>query len=582
MSVSVSSFSRRYAFAAALFGLGLGGVMFTGVLAGHESFWVNSVPYTLASVWAGTAVVWVSRGFDAAERKAWLLLGLGTLCWSVADVMWLGYEIVEVEVPYPGWPDLFYLAAYPFWMSGLVAFPYAKGSRFAQWRLMLDGLAGTAALSLLMWHAYLKDVVSAEGASLLERLVNPAYPFGDVVLLSGLVILSVRRSPHRLHRPLLMLAMAFTLNAAADIKYWLDFDSYVLAGWLDGLWVVAYGLTALAVWSATLPVKLREVPDRLSSIRTLIVPYALVSAVMLVTGYQVAFGGGTIDAKVLQLGAGVISLLVIARQSLSLKELGETVERERRDLVASLSHELRTPLTAMTGFAEVLADAWGEFPDQERHDMVKNVSSQTRYLSRIVTDLIEVSRDNLERTRLSLGSHDVAEVVTEAVGYVNVAPGRLSIDVRPGAVMLCDKGRVVQAIVNLLSNAARYGQHAIVIRSRHAGRSIAIEVHDDGPGVPVKYRELIWERFERGAHRYDATVPGTGLGLAIVKGLAQAHGGSVAYTESELLGGGCFSITLPSAVSSPETHFAGDSDRVLTLAHGQGPRGRARSERMWL
>jgi signal transduction histidine kinase len=554
--------TRIFAGAAGAYGLVWAVVLFSGALTGSSSVLLTSGMYTAASLLAGSAIVWLSRHVKAGEKRAWLLIGTGTLSWALADGIWGAYEAAMAEVPYPGLPDVFYLTAYPLWLGGLLAFPYARGSRFAQWRLVLDGMAGTGALALLMWDLYLKDVVSFEGGSILERLVNPAYPLGDVLLLSGLVIVSVRRSPHRLHRPLLLLAAGTLCNATADILYWVNFDDYASGGRLDGLWILAYGLFALAAWSATKPARNQEFPDRPVSPRSLVVPYTLVMALMALAGYQVVTGDGSVESKIIELGAGVVAFVVILRQSIALREFGELVERERRDLVASLSHELRTPLTAMSGFSELLSDQWEDFPDEERRELVTSVAGQTRYLSRIVTDLIELSRNNLAKAQLSIAWHRLADVVGEAIVFANVPPQAVKAEVAPDLVIRADRARIIQILVNLITNAARYGRGATSLIARATTGGVRIEVHDDGPGVPVKYRELIWERFERGAQRYNAARPGTGLGLAIAKGLVQAHGGAISYEDSDLLGGACFVVFLPQrttheATSTPALDVAG-------------------------
>ena len=89
------------------------------------------------------------------------------------------------------------------------------------------------------------------------------------------------------------------------------------------------------------------------------------------------------------------------------------------------------------------------------------------------------------------------------------------------------------------------------LRSEHhaadeAGELIPrLEVVDDGPGVPRKYEAAIWQRFERGAHRFDTVTPGSGIGLPIAKALVEAHNGSIAYEPSDALGGASFVVKLP-------------------------------------
>jgi signal transduction histidine kinase len=102
----------------------------------------------------------------------------------------------------------------------------------------------------------------------------------------------------------------------------------------------------------------------------------------------------------------------------------------------------------------------------------------------------------------------------------------------------------------LLTNAIRYGADRTELILAADGGDLLIEVHDDGPGVPKKYQQIIWERFERGSNQLNAIAPGTGLGLAIVEMIAKAHGGSASYRDSEALGGACFSATLPQRVAA--------------------------------
>ena len=102
--------------------------------------------------------------------------------------------------------------------------------------------------------------------------------------------------------------------------------------------------------------------------------------------------------------------------------------------------------------------------------------------------------------------------------------------------------------MNLLANSFRYGgEHRLVV-ARAVASDLTFEVHDDGPGVPKKYELVIWDRFERGPNRLNASVPGSGIGLAIVDAIARAHGGAASYRRSDELGGACFSVHLPGRV----------------------------------
>ena len=546
---------------AACYGLAWGCVLLTGVATGSSSVLLTSVAYSVAAVLAGSAILLVSKTQQAEERRAWLFIGLGTLSWAVADAIWTYYDVVGAQIPYPGLPDLFYLAAYPLWIVGVVAFPSSRGGRYSQWRLVLDGMAGTAALALLMWYLYLNDVVSFEGGTWLERVVNPAYPLCDVLLLSGLIILSVRRTPQRLHRPLLILALGVMCNAGADIVYWVHFDSYQSGNWIDGLWVIRYGLFALAAFAASRPSAVPVLPDRRVSMSNLIVPYAPVVVLTVLSGQRIVSGTGYGDSKGLLLGAGVVCLIVIVRQSLALREVGETVERERHDLVASISHELRTPLTALSGFAQIL----GESPDLSRDDRIEItdiVVSQARHLNRIVGDLLQVTQGDLGRTHLNLGDLAVGELVTSTIDMLSdrAAATTITAHVQPGLTVRADRDRLRQVLLNYLSNAIRYGRDIIEVHATQTPKGVLIEVHDNGPGVPKKHEITIWDRFDRGAHANLSKVQGSGLGLAIVRDLIAAHRGRTGYRRSEPLGGACFWLTIPTSGGEPAHGDLQDND----------------------
>jgi signal transduction histidine kinase len=539
-----------------LFVAGVGAlVYFTGVIPEGAPPAVANGPYTIPRFLTALATMTIVARMAGEERRAWWLIALGSLVASSADVIYDYYDVIlGVELPGPAnvLTQILWLAPYGLWMAGAITFPYSKGSRAAQLRLVLDGAAGAISLGLLAWWAYLAEFMTFEGDNMFDIVMTAGYAVADVALLVALVLLSVRRTAHRLHRPLLLLVAAFVVTAVADIFYLLELTTYSDGAWYDGMWVAGIALITLAAWTTTRPTRPKEYPDQRTGARQLVVPYLLVAALMVLVTVQVS--GGEMDGmtKVLLAGAGLVAAIVIGRQSVALREHRELVEHERRDLVASISHELRTPLTAMTGFARVLADDWRAFDEESRDELLASIADQTEYLSRIVTDLIEISRDNLDRVKLQSSTDRLLDTVNQAVGLseLSARPG-LTVAVDHDLEVEADHRRLTQILVNLLTNADRYGKQRIHLSATVVGGGLVIEVHDDGPGVPIRYRELIWERFERGVHRFDAVIGGTGLGLPIARALAVAHHGTLTYRESELLGGACFVLTLPNRVAGP-------------------------------
>jgi two-component system phosphate regulon sensor histidine kinase PhoR len=111
-----------------------------------------------------------------------------------------------------------------------------------------------------------------------------------------------------------------------------------------------------------------------------------------------------------------------------------------------------------------------------------------------------------------------------------------------------DPDAIVQVVLNLLDNAVKYrGQHGSRIRVtvRAAGGRVLIEVEDDGPGVPERERERVFEEFYRGDESLSSSIQGTGIGLALCRRIAIAHGGRVEVLRSRDLGGALFRMSLP-------------------------------------
>ncbi len=162
----------------------------------------------------------------------------------------------------------------------------------------------------------------------------------------------------------------------------------------------------------------------------------------------------------------------------------------------------------------------------------------------------------------------------------------MAVDLDAGVTLRVDGDRIVQIIANLLTNAARYGGGKTLLRVAKDGSDLVLEVHDNGPGVAKKYQTVIWDRFERGSHRFSSSVQGSGIGLAIVAAIVGAHKGRTGYRTSEYLGGACFWMVLPDRVVSSRPHQADEvtwrpdqapSPRVLTPRQQQAGRVRAES-----
>jgi signal transduction histidine kinase len=512
--------------------------------------------YAAAAVASGVVLVAAALVARGRSRVAWSLIGGGVLCWGIGEVVWMIQKQVG-EIPYPGIADFFYVAGYPLIFVGVIVLPYLRPGRFERLRLAIDATAGTLSLAVVMWVAYLHDVV-AVGTDPIETFLNVAYPLGDVFLVTALMILAMRRSEQRLDLRILLLACGVALTAVADLVFSMQVaaDTYVEWGWLDGLWLFSYGLLALAAWVVTRPAPSQETSYRALNTWQLVAPYTAVAALFLLR-----FSTSTGEDLLLNLTTTAVAVLVVVRQNLAVREKRELLERQRDDLVASVSHELRTPLTGIQGYAQILSESWELLDPAEREEMLATINTQANHLGHVVSDLIDVARDRLQAVKLAKVDYSAADIVREAVA--TAGEGRhIRIEVDFEAQVWADPDRVRQVLVNLITNAIRYGRTEILVTAARGGQFVDFAVHDDGEGVPAKFQSDMWGRFERGLHKDNMSVPGSGIGLSVAKDLVTAHGGTITYRTSELLGGACFAFTIPIPAPDPADLLPAQVGRV--------------------
>ena len=227
------------------------------------------------------------------------------------------------------------------------------------------------------------------------------------------------------------------------------------------------------------------------------------------------------------------------------EELSKT-EALRRELIANVSHDLRTPLTMIGGYAEVMRDIPGEITEENLQIIV----DETRHLSALVNDLLDVSRlmsgaepMQIVKTDLSALTEEVSthfRTLTAARGYT------VQVETEDGITVLADSKRLRQVIYNLLGNAVNYtgeDKRVEVRLSAEDGRA-RFAVTDTGAGIAPEDLPRIWDRYYKvdKVHRREAV--GTGLGLSIVKSVLDAHGAKFGVS-SELGRGSCFWFELP-------------------------------------
>lgn len=228
-----------------------------------------------------------------------------------------------------------------------------------------------------------------------------------------------------------------------------------------------------------------------------------------------------------------------------LAALDEARTRQRR-LVADAGHELRTPLTSLRTNLDLLAqsDRQGGLDGAERAELIDDVRAQITELSTLVTDLMELSREDAPQADLQ--SVDLADIVRDALTRVRRrAPNiTFSADLRPW-LLEGDAQLLGRAATNMLDNAAKWSPSGGTVWV--SLRDGTLEVNDEGPGIADDDLPHVFERFYRSSEARSR--PGSGLGLAIVRTAAMRHGGHVSAGKAPT-GGARLTMSLPGRSSS--------------------------------
>ena len=213
-------------------------------------------------------------------------------------------------------------------------------------------------------------------------------------------------------------------------------------------------------------------------------------------------------------------------------------EERRKEFVANVSHELRTPLTNIRSYAETIRDANGDIPLETENSFLDIVINEADRMTHIVQDLLTLSRLDSGRTEMVMARFafgDAIDAVLRSIALEAQRHGHTLTRDYPEHLPLImgDRGRIEQVMLNVLSNAVKYtpdGGH-IHVTAGDAGSTVWMEVADDGIGIPAKDRERIFERFYRVDKARSRESGGTGLGLSIATEIVQRHNGSLSLVD---------------------------------------------------
>ena len=214
----------------------------------------------------------------------------------------------------------------------------------------------------------------------------------------------------------------------------------------------------------------------------------------------------------------------------------QKLEESRREFVANVSHELRTPLTNIKGYTETLIDG-GEMLDEEtRRSFLDVVYNESDRMTRIVKDLLTLSRLDNQRMEMNMESMDLIPVVKAAVQSMMLEAENQNITLTshlPDSLPLVngDKERLHQVVLNIISNAVKYNrpEGSVSVTADSDEKTVTVTVSDTGLGIPAEDLPRIFERFYRVDKARSRKRGGTGLGLAIAKEIVESHGGEIVF-----------------------------------------------------
>lgn len=224
------------------------------------------------------------------------------------------------------------------------------------------------------------------------------------------------------------------------------------------------------------------------------------------------------------------------------KALNE-VNQSLRDFISVASHDMKNPLTSVLGFSSMMTQRWEAFPDDQKKSFVGAIERKARFLTRLVDDLLTLSKVEAGAVALLPVAVEVASVIAEIAESEMGSEFQLEIEGNIRAFV--DTDQFHRIMTNLMTNAIKYGAPPFVVRAHDDDDRVRVEVIDHGEGVPEGFAPRLFQKFARAAEMTSSR-EGTGLGLSIVRGLAEANGGTVDYEPNDP-SGSRFIVTLPRA-----------------------------------
>lgn len=256
-----------------------------------------------------------------------------------------------------------------------------------------------------------------------------------------------------------------------------------------------------------------------------------------------------------RVGISIVNSLLFVAEKQAREQLevtarrAEEANRVKDEFLATVSHELRTPLNAIVGWSFLLRERMADPEATKGLDVIhRNAQAQ----SKLIDDILDVSRIITGKLRLELEPTDLASVIRHAIEVVrpSAAAKRIAIvfpSDRVDSTLLADSARLQQVVWNLLSNSVKFSDAGatITVQLERRGTELVTTVRDTGRGIAADFLPLVFDRFKQADGSTTRRVGGLGLGLSIVRHLVEQHGGEVSVHSAGLGQGSTFTFSLP-------------------------------------
>lgn len=434
------------------------------------------------------------------------------------------------------------------------------------WPLDL-GLIAVVAASALLLRRGLTPAGLMLNSGLAAAIVAIAYLHPGYPVLCGLALLVMLITA--LHGSQVGLGSAFLFTGV--IIYLQSSPSFAVSPATAGIAIVLVWLGAGLAWLSTRPAELA-------------LHWAWFSYVQELKALEVVRERQAELARLNRSLSDACKQLEAANEELDRARRAAVKARRLRDrFAATVSHEMRTPLNLIIGFSEVMVETpevyYGEkLPASYQEDLVA-IYRNACHLSQLVNDILDLAQIEANHLPLEKVPCAVAEIIDEAVlatkGLFQTKGLALCNTVLANLpLVLADRTRIRQIIINLLSNAARFTRvGGITIEASELDHEILVRVRDTGDGIPKEYIQQIFEEFSQAETPLRRDIGGTGLGLTISKRLIELHGGNL-WAESNLGEGSTFSFSLPKQINVASGTVRPDWDTWIRV-DGNGERAPA-------